>query len=185
MKKVIILSVLVLLACQLFSQSQYKYCGGKIIVGKNVKYICKSHGTHPYLVRIDNINNKDTTDNVYYDNGKLLTELEIEDISGVNEFPSEDIDNVAKVLFSEEELKLLKESRGFILINFVTNNIGEPIEINFEFMRNAPVLSTLSPDRFYELEIKLKQILKMKISKSSQNIRNPKWLTSIEFDKIP
>jgi len=185
MKKVIILSVLVLLACQLFSQSQYKYCGGKIIVGKNVKYICKSQGTHPHHVRIDNINNKDTTDNVYYDNGKLLTQLELEDISGACEFTGEDIDNVVKVLFSKEELKLLKDSRGAISINFVTNKKGETTEIGFEFMRNAPVLSTLSPDRFYELEIKLKQIFKMKIGKSSQNVRNPKWLTSIKFEKIP
>jgi len=184
MKKIIILSVLVLLACQLFSQSKYKYTVGDTIVGKNVKYICKLRGDNPSIVKIVNINNKDTTKNVYYDNGKLLTELEIEDISGVSEFKSEDIYNVVKVLFSEEELKLLKDSRGFIVINFVTNNIGVPNELSFVFKRNTPVLSTLSPDRFYELEMKLKQILKMKISKSSQNVRNPKWIVNILFWEI-
>jgi len=182
-KKIIVLSVLVLLACQLFSQSKYK--AGDIVVGKNVKYICKLRGDNPSIVKIVNINNKDTTDNVYYDNGKLLTELELEDISGASEFKREDIDSVVKVLFSKEELKLLKDSRGFIVINYLTNNNGVPNELSFVFKRNTPVLSTLSPDRFYELELKLLQILKVKIGKSSKNIRNPKWIVNILFWEIP
>jgi len=117
MKKIIVLSVLVLLTCQLFSQSQYKYTVGDTIVGKNVKYVCKEREDKPSYLRIDNI----------------------------------------------------------------TNNQGVTQEISFLFAKNAEVLSTLAPDRFYELENKLKKTLKLKIDKESQHVRNPKWNEYISF----
>jgi len=181
MKKIIILSVLAFMSCQLFSQSQYKYSGGNIIVGKNVKYICKSQG-HPYLVRIDNINNKDTTNSIYYNNGKKLGLYD--EVGASSTYERKDLNNVAKLIFTKSELKILKDNRIPLLIDFTTNKKGVTIEIGFTFMKNAPVLETLNPDRFYELENKLKQVIKMNISKADQNVRNPKWMESIDFWEI-
>jgi len=181
MKKIIVLSVLVLLACQLFSQSKYK--AGDVVVGKNVKYICKREiGVTPY-VRIDNSNNRDTTLNVYYNDGKLLGMFE--PIAASFRFERSDLYSIVKLIFTNSELKLLKENRVVIDIYFTTNNIGITQEISFCFLRDAIVLSTLDPDRFYELEKKLIKVMGLDIEKSSLNVRNPKYSCEISFEDIP
>jgi len=118
MKKIIVLSVLVLLACQLFSQSKYK--AGDVVVGKNVKYICKRGiGVTPY-VRIDNSNNRDTTLNRYYNDGTLVDEFE--ETAASYRFGRSDLYSVVKLIFTKEELKLLKDNRVTLTIYFTTNN---------------------------------------------------------------
>ena len=181
MKKVIILSVLVLLACQLYSQSKYK--AGDIVVGKNAKYICKRGiGVTPY-VRIDNSNNRDTTLNRYYNDGTLVDEFE--ETAASYRFGRSDLYSVVKLIFIKEELKLLKDNRVTLTIYFTTNNKGITTELGFGFLRDAIVFSTFDPDRFYELEKKLKPVLRLSIDESYQNIRNLKSMYSVDFKDIP
>jgi len=182
MKKIIVLSVLVLLTCQLFSQSQYKYTVGDTIVGKNVKYVCKEREDKPSYLRIDNITNKDTSSDMNYTNGELISMEEV--IVGRYEYEEKDVYGIVREIFTESELKILKEKKYIFRIIFLTNNQGVTQEISFLFAKNAEVLSTFAPDRFYQLENKLKKTLKVKIEKESQHVRNPKWDKYIDFSAM-
>ena len=180
MKKIIVLSVLVLLACQLFSQSKYK--AGDVVVGKNVKYICKREiGVTPY-VRIDNSKNRDTTLNMYYNDGALVDGFVR--IASSYRFGRSELYGVVKMIFTKEELKLLKDNRVTLTIYFTTNNKGITTELGFGFLRDAIVLSEFDPDRFYELEKKFKPILILSIDESHQNIRNFNWVYDVDFEDV-
>ncbi len=182
MKNSLIISLLLLISCQLFAQSQYLYRGGDTVVGKNVKYICKPSGSY---VNVDNILNKDTTYNMYYDNGELVETLEeIDAIDATNKYDCEDLHRIAKMIFTKDELTVLKNENVVLYVFYVSNKQGEALEVGFRFMKSAPILSTLDPDRLYELEKKLKVVLRIDIAESSRNIRNPKWMDSIDFREI-
>ncbi len=182
MKKSLIISLLLLTVCQLFAQSQYLYSGGKTVVGKNVKYLCKSRVGFPNYIRIDNVNNRDTTLNIYHTDGTLLDEFE--EIVAAYNFRELDIYKVIELVFTRNELELLKDNNTFIEVYFTTDADGIATEISFGFMKNTMVLSTFDPDRFYELENKLKEIIELDIDKS-QKLRNPKGSYEIEFENIP
>jgi len=173
---------MILISFKVFSQSHYKYNAGDTVVGKNVKYLCKSRVGFPNYIRIDNVNNRDTTLNIYHTDGTLLDEFE--EIVAAYNFRELDIYNAIELVFTRNELELLKDNCVSIVVYFTTDAEGIATEISFGFMKNTTLLSTLDPDRFYELEKRLKEIIGLDIDKS-QKIRNPKGSYEIEFENIP
>ena len=181
MKKIIFLSLMILISFKVFSQSHYKYNGGDTIVGKNVKYVCKAEGRIPNLVEVYNITNKDTTFNIYTTDGELIYDPSI---AAKKNYSDVDIHNIAKQVFSQTELLILKGNNVVLSIRFTTDNKGIADEITFFFMKNDPILSTLNPDKFYELEKRLKVVFCVSISEYYNYIRNPKWNDGISFGNI-
>jgi len=181
MKKYLVLSILVSMPLFLLSQSQHIYNVGDNIVGKNVKYICKAVKRIPHMVRIDNISNRDTTSKVYNTDGKVVSNPFL---VADNNFREVDIHNIVKQVFSQGELAILKYNKVVLSFRYTTNNKGITNEISFYFKKNAPVLSKLNPDKFYELEKRLKIVLRLTINELYQDIRNPKWFDGIAFMDI-
>jgi hypothetical protein len=182
MKKVVFLSLMILISVKVFSQIRPMYSSGDTVVGKNVKYLCKSRVGFPNYIDIENINNKDTTLNIYYTDGTLMEEEE--EILAVYNFRAVDVYSAIELVFTSSELELLRNNRVFIAIHFTTDSEGKATEISFGFFNNAKVLSTFDPDRFYELENKLKGIIGLDIDES-QKVRNPKGTYDVFFKDIP
>ncbi|MBV4402511.1 hypothetical protein, partial [Odoribacter splanchnicus] len=155
MKTKMLIFVFLLGITDLFAQTLY--VPGAIVKGKNTSYYCSFE--NKLLVKVNNINNVDTTTTMYYDDGTVVP---FDVGSAVIETKIEDLVRVFQEALTQEEMDMLKGKIGYLLIvNVVADKQGNTLEITFKFRNNDPVMTKFDPDRLYQLEQELKKILKL------------------------
>ena len=178
MKTKMLIFVFLLGITDLFAQTLY--VPGAIVKGKNTSYYCSFE--NKLLVKVNNINNVDTTTTMYYDDGTVVP---FDVGSAVIETKIEDLVRVFQEALTQEEMDMLKGKIGYLLIvNVVADKQGNTLEITFKFRNNDPVMTKFDPDRLYQLEQNLKKILKLNPSKSDSSIKNMKYFLPISYKDL-
>ena len=178
MKTKMLILVFLLGITDLFAQTLY--VPGTIVKGKNASYYCSFE--NKLLVKVNNINNVDTTTTMYYDDGTVVP---FDVGSAVIETKIEDLVRVFQEALTQEEREMLKGKIGYLLIvNVVTDKQGNTLEITFKFRNNDPVMTKFAPDRLYQLEQELKKILKLDPNSLDKSIKNVKYFLPISYKDL-
>ena len=178
MKTKMLILVFLLGITDLFAQTLY--VPGTIVKGKNTSYYCSFE--NKLLVKVNNINNVDTTTTMYYDDGTVVP---FDVGSAVIETKIEDLVRVFQEALTQEEMDMLKGKIGYLLIvNVVADKQGNTLEITFKFRNNDPVMTKFAPDRLYQLEQELKKILKLDPNSLDKSIKNIKYIQAISYKDL-
>ena len=178
MKTKMLILVFLLGITDLFAQTLY--VPGAIVKGKNTSYYCSFE--NKLLVKVNNINNVDTTTTMYYDDGTVVP---FDVGSAVIETKIEDLVRVFQEALTQEEMDMLKGKIGYLLIvNVVADKQGNTLEITFKFRNNDPVMTKFDPDRLYQLEQELKKILKLDPNSLDKSIKNVKYFLPISYKNL-
>ena len=178
MKTKMLIFVFLLGITDLFAQTLY--VPGTIVKGKNASYYCSSE--NEIFIKVNNVNNVDTTTTMYYDDGTVVP---FDVGSAVIETKIEDLVRVFQEALTQEERNILKSKISYLLIlNVVTDKQGNTLEITFRFRNNDPVMTKFDPDRLYQLEQNLKKILKLNPSKADSSIKNMKYIQAISYKDL-
>ena len=180
MKTKMLIFVFLLGITDLFAQTLY--VPGTIVKGKNASYYCSTK--YEILIKVNNVNNVDTTDTMYYDDGTVVPYYV--GLGGTIATETEDLVRVFQEALTQEEREMLKGKIGYLLIvNVVTDKQGNTLEITFRFRNNDPVMTKFDPDRLYQLEQNLKKILKLNPAiDDSSSIRNMKYFLPISYKDL-
>ena len=178
MKTKMLIFVFLLGITDLFAQTLY--VPGAIVKGKNTSYYCSFE--NKLLVKVNNINNVDTTTTMYYDDGTVVP---FDVGSAVIETKIEDLVRVFQEALTQEEMDMLKGKIGYLLIvNVVADKQGNTLDITFKFRNNDPVMTKFDPDRLYQLEQELKKILKLDPNSLDKSIKNVKYFLPISYKNL-
>ena len=178
MKTKMLIFVFLLGITDLFAQTLY--VPGAIVKGKNTSYYCSFE--NKLLVKVNNINNVDTTTTMYYDDGTVVP---FDVGSAVIETKIEDLVRVFQEALTQEEMDMLKGKIGYLLIvNVVADKQGNTLEITFKFRNNDPVMTKFAPDRLYQLEQELKKILRLDPNSLDKSIKNIKYIQAISYKDL-
>ena len=178
MKTKMLIFVFLLGITDLFAQTLY--VPGAIVKGKNASYYCSFE--NKLLVKVNNINNVDTTTTMYYDDGTVVP---FDVGSAVIATKTEDLVRVFQEALTQKETNILKSKIIHLLIlNVVTDKQGNTREITFKFLNDDPVMTKFDPDRLYQLEQNLKKVLKLNPSKADSSIRNMKYIQPIDYKDL-
>ena len=179
MKTKMLIFVFLLGITDLFAQTLY--VPGAIVKGKNTSYYCSFE--NKLLVKVNNINNVDTTTTMYYDDGTVVPYYV--GLGGTIETKNEDLVRVFQEVLTQEEIDILKNKISYgIVLYIVTDKQGNTLEITFGFRNNDPVMTKFDPDRLYQLEQNLKKILKLNPSKADSSIKNMKYIQAISYKDL-
>ena len=146
------------------------------IRGKNASYYqeIKFGG-----ITMRNIQNKDTTYLMYYDDGtQVPADLSLE---SKPKFTKEDVMKIFKDAFTSSELEQLKSTKGIFNLFVTTDKNGHTIEIEFIYPMRNPVLSKISADKLFEMESKYKKLLKWDVIGDDRKIKHLKFLLIIDI----
>ena len=160
MKTKMLILVFLLGITDLFAQTLY--VPGTIVKGKNASYYCSTE--YEILIKVNNVNNVDTTDTMYYDDGTVVPYYV--GLGGTIATETEDLVRVFQEVLTQEEIDILKS------------------KISFGFRNNDPVMTKFDPDRLYQLEQNLKKILKLNPSKADSSIKNMKYIQAISYKDL-
>ena len=179
MKTKMLIFVFLLGITDLFAQTLYE--PGTIVKGKNASYHCSTE--YKYFIKLNNVNNVDTTTTMYYDDGTVVPYYE--GLGGTIATKFEDLVRVFQEALTQKEVDILKSriSRS-LMLNIVADKQGNTLEITFSFRNNDPVMTKFDPDRLYRLEQNLKKVLKLNLSESDKSIKNVKYILPIEYKKL-
>ena len=178
MKTKMLIFVFLLGITDLFAQTLY--VPGTIVKGKNASYYCSTE--YEILIKVNNVNNVDTTTTMYYDDGTVVP---FDVGSAVIETKIEDLVRVFQEALTQEEMDMLKGKIGYLLIvNVVADKQGNTLEITFSFRNNDPVMTKFTPDRFYQLEQELKKILRLDPNSLDKSIKNIKYIQAISYKDL-
>ena len=160
--------------------AQTLYVPGTIVKGKNASYYCSSE--NEIFIKVNNVNNVDTTTTMYYDDGTVVP---FDEGSAVIETKNEDLVRVFQEALTQKEANILKRKIIHLLIlNVVTDKQGNTLEITFSFRNNDPVMTKFTPDRFYQLEQELKKILRLDPNSLDKSIKNIKYIQAISYKDL-
>mgnify|MGYP007064459655 CR=1 FL=1 len=178
MKTKMLIFVFLLGITDLFAQTLY--VPGAIVKGKNASYYCSTK--YEILIKLNNVNNVDTTTTMYYDDGTVVP---FDEGSAVIETKNEDLVRVFQEALTQEEIDILKSKISYsLLLDIVADKQGNTLEITFSFRSNDPVMTKLDPDRLYQLEQNLKKVLKLNPSKADSSIKNMKYFLPISYKDL-
>ena len=178
MKTKMLIFVFLLGITDLFAQTLY--VPGTIVKGKNASYYCSTK--YEILIKLNNVNNVDTTTTMYYDDGTVVP---FDEGSAVIETKNEDLVRVFQEALTQKEIDILKSKISYLLIlNVVTDKQGNTLEITFSFRNNDPVMTKFTPDRFYQLEQELKKILRLDPNSLDKSIKNIKYIQAISYKDL-
>ena len=173
MKTNMLIFVFLLGITDLFAQTLY--VPGTIVKGKNASYYCSTK--YEILIKLNNVNNVDTTTTMYYDDGTVVP---FDEGSAVIETKNEDLVRVFQEALTQKEIDILKSKISYLLmLNIVADKQGNTLEITFSFRNNDPVMTKFTPDRFYQLEQELKKILRLDPNSLDKSIKNIKYIQAI------
>lgn len=179
MKTKMLIFVFLLGITDLFAQTLY--VPGAIVKGKNASYYCSFE--NKLLVKVNNINNVDTTTTMYYDDGTVVPHYV--GLGGTIATKNEDLVRVFQEVLTQEEIDILKSKISYLLmLNIVADKQGNTLEITFSFRNNDPVMTKFDPDRLYQLEQNLKKVLKLNPSKADSSIKNMKYIQAISYKDL-
>ena len=132
---------------------------------------------------MNNVNNVDTTDTMYYDDGTVVPYYV--GLGGTIATETEDLVRVFQEVLTQEEIDILKNKISYsLLLDIVADKQGNTLEITFSFRSNDPVMTKFDPDRLYQLEHNLKKILKLNPSKADSSIKNMKYIQAISYKDL-
>ena len=178
MKTTMLIFVFLLGMTDLFAQTLY--VPGTIVKGKNASYYCSSE--NEIFIKVNNVNNVDTTDTMYYDDGTVVP---FDVGSAVIETKNEDLVRVFQEALTQKEIDILKSKISYLLmLNIVADKQGNTLEITFSFRNNDPVMTKFTPDRFYQLEQELKKILRLDPNSLDKSIKNIKYIQAISYKDL-
>ena len=176
MKTKMLILVFLLGITDLFAQTLY--VPGTIVKGKNASYYCSTK--YEILIKLNNV---DTTDTMYYDDGTVVPHYV--GLGGTIATKNEDLVRIFQGALTQEEREMLKGKIGYLLIlKIVTDKQGNAQEITFKFRNNDPVMTKFDPDRLYQLEQNLKKVLKLNPSKADSSIKNMKYIQAISYKDL-
>ena len=179
MKTKMLIFVFLLGITDLFAQTLY--VPGTIVKGKNASYYCSTK--YEILIKVNNVNNVDTTTTMYYDDGTVVPHYV--GLGGTIATKNEDLVRVFQEVLTQEEIDILKNKITCSLqLDIVTDKQGNTLEITFKFRNNDPVMTKFDPDRLYQLEQNLKKILKLNPSKADSSIKNMKYIQAISYKDL-
>ena len=178
MKTKMLIFVFLLGITDLFAQTLY--VPGTIVKGKNASYYCSTE--YEILIKVNNVNNVDTTTTMYYDDGTVVP---FDEGSAVIETKNEDLVRVFQEALTQKEIDILKNKISYsLLLDIVADKQGNTLEITFSFRSNDPVMTKFDPDRLYQLEQNLKKVLKLNPSKADSSIKNMKYIQAISYKDL-
>ena len=178
MKTKMLIFVFLLGITDLFAQTLY--VPGTIVKGKNASYYCSSE--NEIFIKVNNVNNVDTTTTMYYDDGTVVP---FDEGSAVIETKNEDLVRVFQEVLTQEEIDILKNKITCSLqLDIVTDKQGNTLEITFRLRNYDPVMTKFDPDRLYQLEQNLKKVLKLNPSKADSSIKNMKYIQAISYKDL-
>ena len=178
MKTKMLIFVFLLGITDLFAQTLY--VPRTIVKGKNASYYCSSE--NEIFIKVNNVNNVDTTTTMYYDDGTVVP---FDVGSAVIATKTEDLVRVFQEALTQEEIDILKSKITCSLqLDIVTDKQGNTLEITFRLRNYDPVMTKFDPDRLYQLEQNLKKILKLNPSKSDSSIKNMKYFLPISYKDL-
>ena len=178
MKTKMLIFVFLLGITDLFAQTLY--VPGTIVKGKNASYYCSTK--YEILIKLNNVNNVDTTTTMYYDDGTVVP---FDEGSAVIETKNEDLVRVFQEALTQKEIDILKSKISYLLmLNIVADKQGNTLEITFKFRNNDPVMTKFAPDRLYQLEQELKKILKLDPNSLDKSIKNIKYIQAISYKDL-
>ena len=178
MKTKMLIFVFLLGITDLFAQTLY--VPGTIVKGKNASYYCSTE--YEILIKVNNVNNVDTTTTMYYDDGTVVP---FDVGSAVIETKIEDLVRVFQEVLTQEEIDILKSKITCSLqLDIVTDKQGNTLEITFRLRNYDPVMTKFDPDRLYQLEQNLKKVLKLNPSKADSSIKNMKYFLPISYKDL-
>ena len=178
MKTKMLIFVFLLGITDLFAQTLY--VPGTIVKGKNASYYCSSE--NEIFIKVNNVNNVDTTTTMYYDDGTVVP---FDEGSAVIETKNEDLVRVFQEALTQKEIDILKSKISYLLmLNIVADKQGNTLEITFSFRNNDPVMTKFAPDRLYQLEQELKKILKLDPNSLDKSIKNIKYIQAISYKDL-
>ena len=179
MKTKMLIFVFLLGITDLFAQTLY--VPGTIVKGKNASYYCSTK--YEILIKVNNVNNVDTTTTMYYDDGTVVPHYV--GLGGTIETKIEDLVRVFQEALTQEEIDILKSKITYLLqLDIVADKQGNTLEITFRFRNNDPVMTKLDPDRLYQLEQNLKKILKLNPDEADSSIKNMKYIQAISYKDL-
>ena len=154
---------------------------GTIGKGKNASYYCSTK--YEILIKVNNVNNVDTTTTMYYDDGTVVPHYV--GLGGTIATKNEDLVRVFQEVLTQEEIDILKSKISYLLmLNIVADKQGNTLEITFSFRNNDPVMTKFDPDRLYQLEQNLKKILKLNPDEADSSIKNMKYIQAISYKDL-
>ena len=178
MKTKMLIFVFLLGITDLFAQTLY--VPGTIVKGKNASYYCSTK--YEILIKLNNVNNVDTTTTMYYDDGTVVP---FDVGSAVIATKTEDLVRVFQEALTQKEIDILKSKISYLLmLNIVADKQGNTLEITFSFRNNDPVMTKFTPDRFYQLEQELKKILRLDPNSLDKSIKNIKYIQAISYKDL-
>ena len=178
MKIKMLIFVFLLGITDLFAQTLY--VPGTIVKGKNASYYCSTK--YEILIKLNNVNNVDTTTTMYYDDGTVVP---FDVGSAVIATKTEDLVRVFQEALTQKEIDILKSKISYLLmLNIVADKQGNTLEITFSFRNNDPVMTKFTPDRFYQLEQELKKILRLDPNSLDKSIKNVKYFLPIDYKDL-
>ena len=178
MKTKMLIFVFLLGITDLFAQTLY--VPGTIVKGKNASYYCSTK--YEILIKLNNVNNVDTTTTMYYDDGTVVP---FDEGSAVIETKNEDLVRVFQEALTQKEIDILKSKISYLLmLNIVADKQGNTLEITFSFRNNDPVMTKFTPNRFYQLEQELKKILRLDPNSLDKSIKNIKYIQAISYKDL-
>ena len=178
MKTKMLIFVFLLGITDLFAQTLY--VPGTIVKGKNASYYCSTK--YEILIKLNNVNNVDTTTTMYYDDGTVVP---FDEGSAVIETKNEDLVRVFQEALTQKEIDILKSKISYLLmLNIVADKQGNTLEITFSFRNNDPVMTKFTPGRFYQLEQELKKILRLDPNSLDKSIKNIKYIQAISYKDL-
>ena len=133
------------------------YTGKTEITGNNYTYKLSEKYS---LINLSNIKNKKFGTIQYWPNGEPARLGEIS--YAVHKTDKFMAINVFREVFCSEEIAAFKSSKGqglLIGIDCIVGANGDLLEVEFSF-NNHPLLKSINPEKFYSLELKLKEKLK-------------------------
>ena len=179
MKTKMLILVFLLGITDLFAQTLY--VPGTIVKGKNASYYCSTE--YEILIKVNNVNNVDTTTTMYYDDGTVVPHYV--GLGGTIATKNEDLVRVFQEVLTQEEIDILKNKISYgIVLYIVTDKQGNTLEITFRLRNYDPVMTKFDPDRLYQLEQNLKKVLKLNPSKADSSIKNMKYIQAISYKDL-
>ena len=179
MKTKMLILVFLLGITDLFAQTLY--VPGTIVKGKNASYYCSTK--YEILIKLNNVNNVDTTTTMYYDDGTVVPYYV--GLGGTIATKTEDLVRVFQEALTQEEIDILKSKITCSLqLDIVTDKQGNTLEITFRLRNYDPVMTKFDPDRLYQLEQNLKKVLKLNPSKADSSIKNMKYFLPIDYKDL-
>lgn len=159
-------------------KAQVVYSQGNTVKGKLASYYCVE--TVPnIIIKVRNVLNKDTLFIMYYDNGEKVPQGKM--LDSQYDFKYSDYIQAFKDVLTSLELQQLKNMIGTFTTNVVADKKGNALEMEFVFSKKNSILTNLDTDRLFQLETKLKKLLKLKIKGEDCKIKNVKYSVVITF----